>query len=160
MRNFIDKNKKIIFEILRFVIVGVLATLVDYLGTQLILMICPTGWTFYIITEIDLATIVGFIFGVIFNYILSISFVFMNVDKKSDSKTPKGFIKFVVLGVIGLFIGIAIMRLFALVWTDMENIWWQFLIAFVIKTGITLVYNYISRKIFIFKAPKRSIILT
>lgn len=157
MRNFIEKNKKLLLEILRFVIVGVLATFVDYLGNQIILWICPTGWTFLFINEIDLATTVGFIFGVIFNYILSISFVFKNVDKNSDSKSTKGFIKFVVLGIIGLFIGIGIMRLFNIVWTEMENNWWQYLIAFVIKTGVTLVYNYISRKIFIFKAPKENI---
>jgi len=157
MHDFITKNQNIIYEILRFIIVGVLATIVDYLGAQLILWICPTGWTFLFITEIDLATTVGFIFGVIFNYILSISFVFKNVEKASDSKSAKGFTKFVILGIIGLFIGIGIMRVFSIFWTEMEDIWWQFLIAFVIKTGVTLVYNYISRKIFIFKAPKTNI---
>jgi hypothetical protein len=32
---------------------------------------------------------------------------------------------------------------------------WAFVVIFCIKTLVTLIYNYITRKAFIFKAPKK-----
>ena len=78
-------NKQNQAEILRFIIVGVICTLVDFGVSSLIqFVIYPVAEAlkigpFTITPNIFLAALFGFIFGVITNYILSVIVVFKNV---------------------------------------------------------------------------------
>ena len=153
--NFSKKHENV-GEILRFLIVGGIATLVDMfaMGVVMYLMqkdIYPSFINVFINTPTPstLATIVGttcgFIIGLIVNYFLSIAFVFNN---KGKSKSAKGFIIFTLLSIIGLiiniigtYIGFDLMKL---------NQW----LIKIIMIIIVLVYNYISKKLILFKAPK------
>ena len=145
-------------EIMRFVIVGALATMVDFL---------IMGVTMYIIEPSEypdffsvffgarstpsllaklLGTGTGFLFGLVANYLFSVLFVF---NEKGRSKTVKGFLLFAVFSVIGLLIHEIGMYIFS----DqlLINEW----ITKIILTLVVLVYNYLSRKAFIFKSTKK-----
>ena len=126
------KNNKLIKQILRFGIVGVIATLVDYI----VLIICKE----LLGIQVLVSTAIAFTISVIFNYILSIKWVF-DVDKSKSNK--KNFITFIIFSIIGLGITELIMYL----GTDILNI--NYLIVKVFAIAIVMVFNFITRKIFL-----------
>lgn len=166
-------------EVLRFIVVGIIATIVDYLFYSLFAFLSklwgiPEGsfWITFI------ATAMGFIAGVIVNYILSLLWVFQDVDKEHKMNKYLHAVIFVLLSAIGLLIGFGIMALFKFIFLntlhididtwmviDNNNNWivevlskpdlYLFTLAFVIKTLIVLIYNYISRKKILFKSAKK-----
>jgi len=132
-------------EIIRYLFVGGLA----FLGESVVLIIFED----YVFTEtiqwgfinvgLTIATTLGFITGLLINYALSLTFVFKNYDNP-DAKKFKGFFQFAVIGVIGWVIKALGMNLF-----DVLNVY--YLIAHVVMTAIVLAWNYIGRKLIIFK---------
>ncbi len=148
-------------EILRFIIVGVICTLVDFGVSALIqYVIYPTaeqyvflGMTFTL--NIFLAALFGFIFGVITNYILSIVIVFKNVENKKTSRSFGGFALFVLLSTIGFFINYFIKELGNTIINMDTNFLW-FVFVFGVATFIVLIYNYISRKLILFRPKKEN----
>ena len=147
------KDKPVLGEIVRFIIVGGIATVVDFLCMGLLMYLMQKDiYSSFINVFINaptpstLATILGtsfgFVCGLIVNYILSILFVF---NEKGNSKSTKGFIIFTVLSVIGL--GINILGTF--IGFDLLHIN-QWLVK-IIMTIIVLIYNYISKKLVLFK---------
>ena len=84
-------NSKLFKQILRFGVVGGLAFLVDYA----ILLICKEIFGLSVL----LSAAIAFTISVIFNYILSVKWVF-DVDK--DKSAKKNFIIFIIFSVIGL----------------------------------------------------------
>ncbi|MFA5486174.1 MAG: GtrA family protein [Bacilli bacterium] len=148
-------------EILRFIIVGVICTLVDFGVSALIqYVIYPTAeqYVFLGITftlNIFLAALFGFIFGVITNYILSIIIVFKNVENKKTSRSFGGFALFVLLSTIGFFINYFIKELGnAIINMDTNFLWFVF--VFGVATFVVLIYNYISRKLILFRPKKEN----
>ena len=144
-------------EVLRFLIVGGLATVADFfvMGSVLYVFdpaIYPHFYNAFfggtaepsIVAKL-MGTGVGFTVGLIANYVLSILFVF---NEKGRSKTPSGFIKFAVFSVIGLLIHL--LGMYLLSDRLSVNEW----ISKIILTIIVLVYNYVSRKLFIFRKEK------
>lgn len=140
-------------EIIRFVIVGGIATVIDFLITGIALYLFEPSLypKFYQVFfgggspkayATVIATGIGFCTSLIVNYILSVVFVFSD---KGNSKSKTGFLLFVVLSVIGL--GINMLGMY--IGYDLLGIneW----ITKIIMTLIVLVYNYVTRKIFIFK---------
>ena len=152
------KEHKTFAEICRFIIVGGIATLIDMftMGVVMYLMQKSIYSSFINVfinapTPSTLATIIGttsgFCVGLLVNYVLSIAFVF---NDKGNSKSAKGFLAFTVLSVIGLiiniigtFIGFDLMHL---------NQW----LVKIIMILIVLVYNYISKKLLLFKKNKQA----
>ena len=93
----IKKHKKLIDQILKFGVVGGLAFLIDY-------------GLLYVLTEFVgihylISSVISFTVSLIFNYILSIKWVF-DVTKK---QTAKEITIFVILSVIGLGINQVVM---------------------------------------------------
>lgn len=124
---------KLIKQILKFGVVGGIAFVIDYV-------------LLYILTEFVgihylISSIISFTVSVIFNYILSIKWVF-DVKKKQGTKE---FIIFIILSVIGLLINSLIMYLMV----DILKI--HYMISKLVSTFIVMVYNFITRKIFIEK---------
>ena len=151
-------NQKTLFgEIMRFIIVGGLATVVDFVAMGVTKYIFePSKYpsffnVFYGATESPsvlancFGTGIGFIFGLIANYILSIIFVF---NEKGNSKSVKGFILFAFFSAIGL--GIHILGMYLMNGLMLWNEW----IVKIVLTLVVLVYNYITRKIIIFRKTK------
>lgn len=173
-------QKSLLFEILRFGIVGVACALVE-MAFQLLIINCickPTGlfgagdagyygsWA--------IAYTFSFIVSVILNYVLSRVFVYQNVSKDADTKSAKAFWIYFWLAVGGWLIGLGLFELLVLLCNvcfgiqvdpDMTKgfseaqsggamVFWSWLIIFAIKTLVVMFYNYITRKIIIFKKPK------
>ena len=94
-----------------------------------------------------LGTGVGFILGLIFNYIFSIIFVFTS-SNTDFAKTKTGFVVFALLSSVGFVIHTVGMALGYGVLGINE---W---VVKIVLTLVVLVFNYISRKKVIFKNAK------
>lgn len=155
--------KQLFWEIFRFLLVGGTATVADYLvfwlfdGVLFPLLTLGEWWT---TCSLVLATALGFCVGLIVNWLLSISFVFRDVKNKEEATSKKSFGVFTLIGVIGLLITeIGIVLLVAVLpeitlfgSTALLGTAWSKWLAKVIMTCIVLVWNYLGRKIFIFKS--------
>lgn len=170
------KKKRLLAEIVRFVVVGAGATIIDFVVELFILWalgkISPNDadWKTWVYWAV--AVTIGFLVSTAFNYSLSFLWVFQNVDKKKTKKSPKALVFFTFLSFLGLLIGIGLQELgtyicqvsfnidlgdltkgFMYVFKQSSITVFAFMGVFVIKTCVTLVYNFLTRKIFIFKAP-------
>lgn len=133
IKSQIKKHKKLIDQILKFGVVGGLAFLIDY-------------GLLYVLTEFVgihylISSVISFTVSLIFNYILSIKWVF-DVTKK---QTAKEITIFVILSVIGLGINQAVMY----VGSDLLHIY--YMLTKIVATAIVMVWNFVTRKIFIEK---------
>ena len=145
-------NKKVA-EVLRFCIVGGVATVVDFLTMGVVLyLIDPSLYpnffnVFYgggtpTATASCIGTGAGFLVGLGVNYALSVLFVF---DEKGSSRTLSGFVLFALLSAGGLAINV--LGMYLLVDLAGLNEW----VIKIVLTLVVLVYNYITRKLIIFK---------
>ena len=126
-------HSKLFKQLFRFGIVGGLAFLID---SGVLFVLTEYFNVYYLVSSV-----ISFIVSLIFNYILSIIWVF-DVKKK---QTIKEIGLFVILSVIGLGINQVVMYVGA----DILHIY--YMICKVISTFIVMVYNFITRKIFIEK---------
>ena len=136
--------KKIFEQFLKFGIVGVICFFIDFIIYNIFNYL---GFNYLI------SGLIGFVTSVIFNYILSMKFVFKHNDNMSRQKELTIFI---ILSVIGLIINELILYLLIDMiypkWNLISNIFnldlWK-IISKLFSTGVVMVYNFISRKIFI-----------
>ena len=152
-----QNKKELSLEILRFLIVGGLATLVDYLVT----------WVFknYICQNMNvnlavfIYTAAGFTAGLFTNWFLQ-KFVYRYITK-DQQRSMFVFFKFVVLSLIGFGITWLGMRvtepihakgLFDFWFLHDIQLW--FWVFKVVLTIIVLIMNYIGRKLFVFNQKK------
>jgi len=158
LKRILDKHPTL-WEIFKFILIGGIATIIDFLVMGLVLYVwSPISYSYDFIrvfignaTPLVIATVVatglGFAVSLIFNYIFSIIFVFNgNGNSTKKAKTGKGFLIFTVIAAIGLLINVLGMWLFYGV-IDYKQEW-------IIKIGLTivvLIYNYIVRKKVLFK---------
>ena len=156
-------KKELFWEIFRFLLVGGTATIVDYFvfwlfdGVLFPLVSVAAWWT---TVSLILSTALGFCVGLVVNWLLSISFVFRQVKNKEEATSNKAFMIFTIIGVIGLLITeigilvlVAILPEFSLFGsTALLGTSWAKWLAKVIMTCIVLVWNYVGRKLFVFKS--------
>ena len=126
------KANKLLNQILKFVIVGGTATIIDYVVFFILHEILKTN--------ILLSNVISFTLSLIYNYTISIIWVF-DVDKKASKKQQ--FILFLIFSLIGLAINTSIVY----ICTDVFNIY--SMIGKVVATAIVMVYNFITRKKFL-----------
>ena len=119
-------------QILKFGVVGGLAFVIDYLT----LIICKEFFGLNVL----LSAAIAFTVSVVINYILSIKWVF-DVDKNKNKQ--KNFLIFIIFSIIGLILTELIMW----VGTDVFKI--NYLVIKIIATAIVMVFNFITRKIFL-----------
>lgn len=154
---------QLFWEIFRFLLVGGTATAVDYivfyLFRQWILPSSLFAASWWNVCSLVLATAFGFIVGLIVNWLLSVSFVFRSVRNKAEAASKKSFFVFAIIGLIGL--GITEIGVVALVHIFPEItlfgrteflLPWKEWLAKAIMTCIVLVFNYVGRKLLIFKS--------
>lgn len=138
-REFLKKHNSIMFEFLRYLLVGGSAFLLDFI----IMYVCNEfvfkGQFLYI------SVFLGYIVGLIYNFILSCAYVFRDGFKKIKDKEFKSFIIFTIIGIIGLVLTEILMFIFV----DLMNI--NYMLSKVITGIIVVFWNYIARKIVIFK---------
>ena len=128
----IFKNK-LLNQILKFGFVGGTAFVIDYV----LLYFC----TEFLHIHYLISSIISFTVSVIFNYILSIKWIF-DVKKKQD---VKDFVIFIILSVIGLGINSLIM------YVMVEKFGVYYMFSKIVSTAVVMVYNFITRKIFVEK---------
>ncbi len=152
-----SSKKELILEIIRFLIVGGLATLIEWVIAFLITAL-PLGWKRE--TAQIVGTTIGFSISLVINYFLNLFIVYKNKKNENSGKSLKDFLVFVVISllVLGfqlLFIYLVNDLLFveALGWETIifNNLTWGYIITKMFATVVGLVVNYILRKIFIFK---------
>ena len=169
------EDKKLSKEIIRFLITGCICALLDFLVCYLVNALFKNIITVEPIL-VALYTLCGFIVGVIANYLLSNLWVFKNVEDKSKQKTPKFIISFVLLSAVGWGISFLTMYLCTIIVNNCFSIninnfsltsifdfktwaslaFWLFVLAFVLKTFFGMIWNYLSRKFILYKAPKEN----
>ena len=126
--------KDLFNQIMKFGVVGFLCFFIDY-G---ILVLLKEVFNL----EVLIASALSFSISTVVNYFLSVKWVFDVNDKNSKRRN---FITFVVFSVIGLGLTQAIMWL----GVDIINIDYRF--VKVAATGIVMVFNFVTRKIFLEK---------
>ena len=139
--------KKLIAQILKFSVVGGLSFVIDFVVYA---VLCNILQVHYIV-----AGVAGFAVSVIVNYVLSMKFVFASRD---DMPKDKEFIIFVVLSLIGmgvnsliLYLCIDILYVYWMWLNNMMDIETMNLFAKVAATAIVMIYNFVTRKIFLEK---------
>lgn len=123
--------KKLIEQLMKFGVVGVIASLIDF-------------GVLYVLTEFLginylVSSTISFLASVIFNYILSVKWVFVT----AKTNKTKELLLFTVLSAVGLVINNLLM------WVFVEKAGVYYMLAKVIATVVVMLYNFISRKILI-----------
>lgn len=133
MKDFM--NSKLFKQIMKFGFVGGTAFLIDYLVMIFLTEVFSINYL--------ISSVISFCISVIYNYIMSIVWVFEVDEEKSKTQT---FAMFIILSIIGLLINTVVMWLLV-DGTDLM----PYTIAKIIATAVVMVYNFISRKIFLEK---------
>ena len=129
-------------EFFRYLLVGGTAFLVD-MGLLYIFY----NFVFYGFSEtgVYISTALGFIGGLIYNYLLSLVFVFKSAKEQNKGKTLGAFIAFTLVGIgglllteLGMFVGVELLTI-------------NYLVVKVFVAAVVLIWNYGARKIWIFR---------
>ena len=128
------KNNKLFIQIFKFGFVGGLAFIIDYA----VLIFCKE----VLKPDVLISAGIAFSVSVIFNYILSVKWVF-DVDKEKSKS--KNFILFIIFSIIGLILTEIIMHV------GVKVLDFNYLIVKIFATAIVMVFNFITRKIFLEK---------
>ena len=124
--------KKLIAQIMKFGVVGVIAFAIDY---GLLALLTEAFGVNYLVS----AT-VSFIVSVVFNYVASMRYVFRH---KEGMSRRSEFVIFVVLSVIGLAINNLCM------WAGVELLGVHYLVVKIFATAVVMVWNFVTRKKFL-----------
>lgn len=136
------KYKNLMKEFSRYILVGGSAFIVDIALLYIFRTYVFNGLG---LKGIYISTALGFTGGLVYNYFLSLIFVFDGAKQNDKGKSFGAFIVFAVIGIAGLlltefgmFLGVEIYQI-------------NFLITKICVAGLVLIWNYGVRKILIFK---------
>lgn len=179
-----NRDTSIWWEILRFVVVGVYGTLLDLFAEGWFTSMA-SSWTknashvgaFFVMF---LISVLGFLVSTPATWSLTSVWGFRNVTKEAErkSKSLKGMLIFAGWAFLGLVLGAFIQffgYMICLEWSGWNiNIlggfnfdamfgengdiatFFAWAVVFVLRTCFTMVFNFVTRKLFIYKAPKES----
>ncbi len=125
-------NKDLFNKIIRFSIVGGIATLIDFIFLYI--------FKEFLNMDVIIANTLSFIISVTYNYIASIVWVF-DINKEKNKKIQ--FILFILFSIFGLVLNNIILYIL----TDIFNMY--YLISKVVATFIVMIFNFITRKKFL-----------
>lgn len=131
-------KNKLLKQILKFGIVGGSGFVIDYF---LMVFLTEAVGIDYLISSA-----ISFSVSVVYNYTLSVMWVF---EVNKENKAHLAFLMFLVLSIVGLGINQLLMWVLVDI-TRLGEKWDKFyMIAKLFVTGIVMVYNFITRKIFL-----------
>ncbi len=179
----IDRDKSLFMELVRFVVIGVYGTLIDF-AIEGWFTSLAASWTkdanhivaFFIMFAIS---VVGFLVATPATWSLTSIWGFRNVEKEhaEKAKSLKGSLVFTFWAFIALLGGAIIQFLGYMVCRDWSGwginilggfsfdemfnqghmeVFWAWIVVLVIRTAFTMVFNYLTRKFLIYKAPKEA----
>lgn len=155
-------KKQIFYEILRFLLVGTIATIADYFTFYLLrnFIFAPYLVPTKVFNALSLiiATAAGFAVGLFVNWWLSVRFVFAAAKEKSGEELKNAFWKFTAVALVGLVLTELGMHVFVFALPEMALGSLQAIfglplkewIAKIVMTAIVLVWNYLGRKFWAF----------
>lgn len=176
----IDKNS-LFAEIVRFVVIGVYGTLIDLAveGWLTSVVSSKTSGASHVVAFFAMfaISVVGFLVATPATWSLTSVWGFQNVREEDEKKAKslKGILIFTFWAALGLLIGGLVQFLgymTCLEWTPLNinilggfnfeemfvkgniNIFVAWFIVFVVRTAVTMTWNFITRKLFIYRAPK------
>jgi len=139
-------NKKLIIQISKFVIIGILNTGIDF--AVLNLLMWQTG--IYSGKYIILLNAISFLVAVINSYFWNKFWIFR---AKETTQTGKEFVQFISITLVGMMINTAIVYSVTTLIPPMfglsVELWAN--LAKIAATSISLVWNFIGYKLFVFK---------
>ena len=162
-------KKENTWELVKFLITGLVCAAADYLTTSLFLRICagiPSN-----IAQSAISLLAGFIVGVILNYILSTYWVFKGKQDKAVTKSAKFVILFVIFSAIAYGLSFLTYEGCRLIFERAPGVninectidyilkfqffgdlvFWLYTAAFVLKTLVGLIWNYFTRKYILYR---------
>lgn len=129
-----NKTQKLLIKIFKFVIVGGIATLIS----GVVFFICDCFFKMSVL----LSNTIAFIISVIYNFWASVKWVF-DVDK--DKNRIRIFTEFIIFALLGYFLTQF------LLWLMADFLKWNHMLAWLIATIIVMVFNFVTRQIFLEK---------
>ena len=166
-------KKENLWELIKFLVTGVVCALADFLTTSLFLKICsglPTT------AQSAISLLAGFLVGVTLNYILSTFWVFKGKQDRSVTKSKLFILLFVIFSAIAYALSYVTYEISRIVianssgynindaninyilqftfWGD--ALFWLFFLAFFLKTLVGLIWNYFTRKFILYKRKEKS----
>ena len=161
-------KKENLWELVKFLITGVVCAIADFLTTSLFLKIC-VGLP--LTAQSAIALLAGFIVGVTLNYILSTFWVFKGKQDRSVTKSTRFIVLFVIFSAIAYGLSYGTYELCRLIFNNAWSInineatinyilqftfwgdalFWLYFLAFFLKTLVGLIWNYFTRKYILYK---------
>ncbi len=137
LKEYFSRHKlpKMLVQILKFIVVGGIATVIDW----------AIYYIFYNIVKIDplIANIIAFSVSVTYNYIASVKWVF---EVNQDKSKKQMFMEFMIFSIIGLLLTEGI------IYIGTDKLKMDAMLIKIIATAIVMVFNFITRKIFLEKS--------
>lgn len=145
-----DRKKETVLEFLRYAVVGGISAVVDIAVNALLLYVI-LGTTKENTPAVALSVAVGFVFGLLVNYILSNLFVFRSAAQRKKGRTVRAFLLYALVGLIGF----ALTEGFTLAGTRLigEGSIWYLALTCVVK-GLVLIWNYAGRKLLVYRGAE------
>ena len=143
-----EKRKALIAQILKFGVVGGTSFIIDFVITLIVSKLCRM-FGLDVATAATVGSVFGFCISLVYNYYMSMKFVF---ERRDDMNRGKEFTIFLLLSLIGMGINSAIMYFGVLLAQKalpaVVEEYPSYVTAFVkmVATGIVMVYNFVSRK--------------
>jgi putative flippase GtrA len=145
-----QSKKQLLGEIFRFLLIGGFATIVDYVVFYLSTYLLFKGLDKE--TNKLISTFLGFIAGLIINWIFSARFVY-RYEKKTTNKQLLIYIAICVAGLLitelGIFLAMPLYETYYVTIIVKFDFWQLFFKC--LMTVIVLILNYLGRKFLIFK---------
>lgn len=147
LKETFTKRRELILELLRYCVVGGISAIVD-MGANYAMLYWILGATKDDGWAVALSVTVGFLLGLTVNYVLSNLFVFKKASQQKRGKTVKAFLIYAAVGVVGYFMSVGLTILGTHFIGDTG--FWYLVLTCVVK-GIVLIWNYVGRKILVYK---------
>ena len=161
-------KKENLWELIKFLITGVVCAIADFLTTSLFLKICAG---LPLTAQSAIALLAGFIVGVTLNYILSTFWVFKGKQDRSVTKSTRFIVLFVIFSAIAYGLSYGTYELCRLIFNNAwainineatinyilqftfwgDALFWLYFLAFFLKTLVGLIWNYFTRKYILYK---------
>ena len=148
------ETKASLYEFLRYAVVGGISAVAD-MAVNYVALFYLFGATKDDTGMVILSVALGFIVGLLLNFFLSNIFVFTTEAQQKKGKTMRAFLIFAAVGLIGLLLSELLTVLGALIIGE-EGIFYIILSCFV--KGIVLIWNYVGRKIFVYREKSENTI--